>query len=69
MGRSSDDFVADELFFVMSRSSNIHMSNGMLERNLPSHLAHDLEAWKKVVEGKSCQFYKTYLVARCEVMF
>ena len=27
--------------------------NSMYERNLPPYLAHDLEAWKKGVEGKS----------------
>ena len=29
------------------------MENEMYERNLPPHLAHDLEAWKKGIEEKS----------------
>lgn len=27
--------------------------NSMFEQNLPPYLAHDLDAWKKGVEGKS----------------
>lgn len=45
------------------------MDNEIFEKALPRYLVLGLEAWKKGVEGTSCQFYTAYHSARCKAMF
>ena len=41
---------------------NSHMEAEMSEQNLPPHLANDLEAWKKDVEGPKASMKTKELV-------